>query len=85
MIPSLATIEKNLGGTEGFPVGDYEGDAAHERRKDGREGPVKVHGRNAKGPVVRGESTASAHAWTAVKKASGEICTPLGIPVVPDV
>jgi hypothetical protein len=32
---------------QGFPVGDDEGDAAHERRKDGREGPVKVHGRNA--------------------------------------
>src|SRR6202035_5007793 len=41
---------------QGFPVGDDEGDAAHKWRKDGGKGSIKVHGRNAQVPVIRGQS-----------------------------
>ena len=86
VMPSLRTIEKNLrGNRRASRSGMTRGTPRTSGGKMAEKDPSKCTGETHRARSSAVSPTASAHASTAVKKASGGICTPLGMPVVPDV
>jgi len=86
VIPSAATIEKNLrGNSSASRSGMTSGTPRTSGGKIAEKDPSKCTGDTHRHVSSAVSPTASAHASAAVINAPGGICTPLGVPVVPDV